>query len=366
MKKSLFALAALTAIAGAAQAQSSVTLYGALDGSVQYINNANAAGQTALGYVDSAITSSVWGLKGSEDMGGGQKAVFNVEGDILTNNGTTDARGIFRRQANVGVSDAKLGEVALGLKTNPLIAAHGALMPLGGNSVSTVAAAANGYAQFFTRNAVTYTSPVIASTQAQLQYGFANDVSNNVDGRVLAGNITYTGIKNLTVRVAGQKIDQGGAATGAASYATSTGGVQAPVGDQVSYLAGASYKLGNATLAAGWVHNAVGGYTINNAQFGLGYQVTPKVNVGASYHVNTAGSSLINAQARYSLSPRTTAYAQLGYASNSTTGDGMTPAGGATAAFGRYLSVWNASGVGSSAVNDKNTTAIGLGLIHTF
>jgi predicted porin len=92
MKKSLFALAALGAFAGAAQAQSSVTLFGTLDAGVQYISNGGIAGNAtapcvAVGtgnssthvtlpgpntgsnfaYYDSAIASSQWGMKGTED-----------------------------------------------------------------------------------------------------------------------------------------------------------------------------------------------------------------------------------------------------------------------------------------------------------
>lgn len=67
MKKTLIAVAALSATAGAF-AQSSVTLYGILDASVGYVNKANVEGKSATYMNDSALQSSYWGIRGSEDI----------------------------------------------------------------------------------------------------------------------------------------------------------------------------------------------------------------------------------------------------------------------------------------------------------
>jgi general bacterial porin, GBP family len=83
MKKSLFALAALTAFAGAAQAQSSVTLYGILDTGVAYNNNASTAGSSTAA-VDGILNTSRWGFKGTEDLGGGLKANFVLLNHVQT------------------------------------------------------------------------------------------------------------------------------------------------------------------------------------------------------------------------------------------------------------------------------------------
>jgi len=64
MKKHLIAAAVAAAVAAPAMAQN-VTISGALDASVVAIQKANAAGNNVSGFVDSAIVSSVWGLKGS-------------------------------------------------------------------------------------------------------------------------------------------------------------------------------------------------------------------------------------------------------------------------------------------------------------
>src|SRR6201994_2396795 len=77
MKKSLLALAVLTAVSGAASAQSSVTLYGKVDLGLT-LDSGNAAGKSIR--LDSGVTGgSRIGFKGVEDLGGGMKAAFQLE-----------------------------------------------------------------------------------------------------------------------------------------------------------------------------------------------------------------------------------------------------------------------------------------------
>ncbi len=102
MKKNLFATAAFTALASLAApsafAQSSVTLYGVLDEGIDYTNNAGrgAVWEMASGYAQ----GSRWGLKGSEDLGGGMKAVFQLENGFDVSSGRLGQGGrMFGRQA---------------------------------------------------------------------------------------------------------------------------------------------------------------------------------------------------------------------------------------------------------------------------
>jgi len=141
MKKSLFAVAALSAIAGAAQAQSSVTVYGILD--VGYVGsntrhaNGTAAtvGQTPAQSVlkstgnqfgSSAQQTSRLGFKGTEDLGGGMSAFFTLE-TTVTPNGTTAFGGT--RQAFVGLNKKGLGAVSAGTQYTPIHIAVGATDP---------------------------------------------------------------------------------------------------------------------------------------------------------------------------------------------------------------------------------------------
>src|SRR5258706_3982107 len=74
MKKSLFALGVLGTFAGAANAQSSVTLYGLIDAGITYTNNQGGAKNVQA--TSGAVNGSRWGLRGAEDLGGGLKAIF--------------------------------------------------------------------------------------------------------------------------------------------------------------------------------------------------------------------------------------------------------------------------------------------------
>jgi predicted porin len=128
MKKSLFALAAVTAFAGAAQAQSSVTVYGILD--VGYVGgnerlagptiNGNAVNkQNANSFASSAQSTSRLGFRGREDLGGGTAAFFTIETQILPNSSTDGANNsVFgnARAAFVGLSQKGVGQAAIGLQ----------------------------------------------------------------------------------------------------------------------------------------------------------------------------------------------------------------------------------------------------------
>ena len=84
MKKSLFAIAAVTAFAGAAQAQSSVTVYGILDagyvGGNQRAQTTSVTGTNNNGFsITGQEATSRLGFKGVEDLGAGRSAFFTVE-----------------------------------------------------------------------------------------------------------------------------------------------------------------------------------------------------------------------------------------------------------------------------------------------
>ncbi len=124
MKKSLVALAVLAA-SGAAMAQSSVTMYGAADiwfGSVKVDDKilANANTTTTVLNTSGAATSR-WGMKGTEDLGGGLKANFDLQQGFALDSGAANGASssrVFDRQAWVGFSGG-FGEVRLGRTTTP-------------------------------------------------------------------------------------------------------------------------------------------------------------------------------------------------------------------------------------------------------
>jgi predicted porin len=137
MKKSLLALAALTAFAGAASAQSSVTLFGIVDLAARHVKNPGTAGVNTLSPSGSA--TSRLGLRGVEDLGGGMRAEFWLEGDLTADNGMA-AGQTWRRRSTVGLVGG-FGEVRLGRDYTPDFWNHTVFDPFAtagvGNSVNT-------------------------------------------------------------------------------------------------------------------------------------------------------------------------------------------------------------------------------------
>ena len=444
MKKSLFALAALGAFASAAQAQSSVTLFGIIDASVTYLQNGGAANSTtapgsdagtgnsttvAIGkggantgsnfvYYDSQIYSSQWGIKGTEDLGGGMKANFMLNGDANTNAGGSDVRGIFRRAAWVGLSGG-FGEVRLGDQANPIVTASANLFPVGGNTVNGVRTTLGYSAADNNRNAVGYFTPVFGGLQLELQYAMNNTVDAGLsDGTAMNARAFYSA-GNLEVNAAYQKRTSmsatGNAAqclatkpydgttlkevSGAApAIGTGSTTVNCPAanygGDVTGYLAGVKYKVTpTLQLGLGWAHaegdntNYIAGvnainkqaasataasiYNGNAAILGVGYQATPALLLGANYIVATTDASMYNLQARYSLSKRTMLYFQGTMAKN-----GAGTLNGSTTAYGNFMPLGGNTGTSpstqvqgfSTSAGLPNTTmsAYGVGVVHMF
>ena len=187
MKKSLFAIAAVTAFAGAAQAQSSVTVYGILDvgyigGNVRGTSAAGTAKGTYSNIGSSAESTSRLGFRGTEDLGGGMSAFFTLETGIQPTNAT--ASTFNNRQTFVGLRDKAIGAVSFGTQYTPIHTAVGATTAgqqnnMVGDVIYPIAPANNGNAGVAqtasTSNTDAYT--IRTSNMLKLQ-------SNNVAGFV--------------------------------------------------------------------------------------------------------------------------------------------------------------------------------------
>ncbi len=111
-------VAGLTGICAvsSAWAQSSVTLYGSLDAGVAYISN--VGGSSKWMEEQGNTQPDRWGLRGAEDLGGGLKAIFQLENGFYTNTGAMASSGtLFNRQAFVGLSSDQIGSLTLGHQT---------------------------------------------------------------------------------------------------------------------------------------------------------------------------------------------------------------------------------------------------------
>jgi len=118
MKKATLAVAVLAASTSAAWAQSSVTLYGIVDAAVRYTSNANSNTATKT-LTPGGMSQSRLGINVTEDMGGGLKALVNMEHRLNSDTGTV-AAGDFWRQAWVGLQSNDFGQIRLGRQYNIL------------------------------------------------------------------------------------------------------------------------------------------------------------------------------------------------------------------------------------------------------
>ena len=181
MKKSLIALAVLAA-SGAAMAQSSVTLFGVVDAGVGRVSS---NGVSVTGVSRSGLATSRLGFRGEEDLGGGLKAGFWLEGGVLNDDGGSGFN--FQRRSTVGLSGA-FGEVRLGRELTVGYVNSTAADVFGDNGVGAsigknlfVSSAAGAVNAIDTRksNMITYLTPAnLGGFYGQLQYSFGEAASN--------------------------------------------------------------------------------------------------------------------------------------------------------------------------------------------
>lgn len=111
MKKALIALAVLGLTGGAAVAQSSVTLFGVIDADIKVVKT---GGLTVKKLDSSGLNTSRFGVRGTEDLGGGLKAGFWLESQVDTDTGVAGGGAAFwGRRATISLA-GDFGEVRLG------------------------------------------------------------------------------------------------------------------------------------------------------------------------------------------------------------------------------------------------------------
>jgi predicted porin len=314
------ALSGLMFVVGA-HAQSSVTLYGLVDGGVLYLsktqNSTGGNGGKLFGFTDSGQVPSQFGVRGTEDLGGGLSAEFKLESGIsIANGGFNDSNGnFFGRQAYVGLAGA-FGEVKAGLQFSPFFNTLFALDPVGmSNFGSGLLIYANNIATTgaFNSNALSYTSPLIAGLRGSVMFALGGEAGNFSAGRQYSAGLSY---------------QWGGLSVDAAFYDGNPGGtVQTVPPSTVGFegrMIGAAYTFGSLTAKASFTNYKVMGNGMNNNVYagGLDYALTPAVDVnGGVWYVSnrddTSSHSLMGSLgASYFLSKATTLYAQVGVVNN--------------------------------------------------
>lgn len=306
MKKSIVALAVLAA-SGASFAQS-VTLYGLADvwfGTVKTETAGVSASTTQL--TSGGVSSSRWGMKGSEDLGGGLKANFLLEQGFTLDDGKAKGTNqAFERQSYVGFSGG-FGEVKLGKvwtayddvsgASNGMFDS-GALAPMNVIFESVMYSANPG-------NTIYYATPTMG--------GFGAAVSYSLDEAAAGG----TAVTSLNVTY--------GAGPVAVQFGYQNEDLDAGNNDTKYMRLGGSYDLGMAVAKAtyGKVSNVgnVNGADTSEYQLGVDVPVSSALTVSASYAKSddnaAAGdqtSKGYGIAAAYTLSKRTFLY--TGYTNN--------------------------------------------------
>jgi len=132
MKKSLLALAVLGAYAGVASAQSSVTIFGIVDLSINQIKNGDSK---TTSMQSNQLNSNRLGFRGFEDLGGGLGAGFHLEGGMSNENGSQTSGFNFARKSTVSLISQRGGEIRLGRDYVPTFSNLGAFDVYGANGL---------------------------------------------------------------------------------------------------------------------------------------------------------------------------------------------------------------------------------------
>jgi predicted porin len=195
MKKTLLAAALTLGFAGVAQAETSVTLYGIIDTGIGYqkVEGQNGVDAKKTGLVNGVQSGSRFGLKGSEDLGNGLRAVFVLESGFNSSNGFSGQGGrLFGRQATVGLAGDAWGQLDLGRQTN--IASKyfaGVANPFGdafGQAGVTTTFGAASTARW--DNMVMYQTPSFSGFQFGVGYSFNTGTTNSGDDNSTGTNDT--------------------------------------------------------------------------------------------------------------------------------------------------------------------------------
>lgn len=346
MKKLSKVICAGFAIAPTFAFAQSVTLYGVVDNGVEYVNRVGADhhGLVRMNNLSGTVPSR-WGLRGTEDLGGGLKSAFVLESGFAPDSGVSNqASRLFGRQAWVGLS-SPWGQVALGRQYSMLFWATLDSDTLGPNTFGT--SSLDSYmANPRTDNAISYKGTFGGLTLGAT-YSFGRDAApagapcageNPGDHNACREWSALVGYdtSNWGVFAAYDSL-RGGA--GAAGGLTTSG-----MKDDRFSLSGYT-NIGKAKVGGGWIRRDNNGNAVTPRSDlwygGMSYAVTPAFSVDGEllylrYHNSSNRAWLYAARANYAFSKRTTIYTTAGFIDNGgqlalSVSSGATPAATPTA-----------------------------------
>jgi len=354
MKKTLIALAATATTAAFAQ----VTLTGNLD-QTAYSQGA------AAGMASNANSSSLIKFSGSEDLGGGLKASFNLIGDLnlqkgsigstttgaATSSTTTAQPSLFNRGANVALESASMGTLIIGRQNNAWWETGGNFSTsnsnsFGSNNLTAMQSGAVSAAVTLQPNSITTASYGLSNFNTNT----SNDGNTGTSPFVFATGMSYTtptwnGLSGKVVQST-SNFNDGGNSTGysyslnygngplqiayasSALNGTTTGVITGDIiGAWTQTLMAGSYSFGDFKVTAltnksAFKGSAVGLDDTTLASVGLNYRVNPALDVSVAFstltndETTTYKTTHSGITARYNVSKRTTVYGGWGMANN--------------------------------------------------
>ena len=316
MKNILATVAAVALISGTAQAQSNVQVYGAVDIGVDYVNHSGPQDSNVLRLDSGTLYGNRLGIRGTEDLGGGMKALFDAESGFTMNTGaSTQGSLLFGRQLFVGLQN-QLGTLTMGRQYTIDLD----LAPYHAN----VASRANNFTGLShwvdhladrVDNALKYQSPKLNGFTFAGQYGFGGVSANSAAKRTLNAGGNYS--------------------KGPLSLGATYLSINDAYGNRLTAVAvvDGQYAFGPATVHLAYTNThgtaantlcfstcaARPNQVVRTYEAGVDYQATPVIRfyAGGAYsrlNKDLAGNAYqLNLTAFYALSKRTEVYALAGY-----------------------------------------------------
>lgn len=334
--------------AAGAFAQTSVTLYGVADVGVEFVNHAGAGDNTSVRMQSGNLSGSRWGLRGSENLGGGLSAVFALESGFNVDDGRSgQGNRLFGRQAWIGLSGA-YGTLSLGRHNTPMYDFGVQYDPMGISTRYSIGVQDSTF-QSRADNSIKYagkfgpvTAKLMYSTGADGVAGVNGEVPGNYKvGREFGGSLAY----------------ESGPLAVAVVYDELNGNTVATDDSKTRKVAvAANYKIGSVKPYLGYRYarfmTTPTSQTTNLYWAGAQWDLTPAWSLtGAAYYQDFRNSGadpwLFVVSADYSLSKRTDAYLNLAYTRNKEGSDLGTGGFGTTVA-------------------GKNQTGVLVGVRHKF
>ncbi|SAK98458.1 outer membrane porin OpcP [Caballeronia calidae] len=318
MDKRIFGIAAMSLFAGAAHAQSSVTLFGIVDEGINYISNDH--GHSNWTNTSGVLQGSRWGLKGAEDVGGGLKVVFWLESGFSAANGSLALNRMWARQSWVGLSSANYGTLTFGRQYESIV---DYVQPV--NSGNVYIGVGHPFDNddlinsFHINNSVKYASPDFRGFTFGGLYGFGN-AATNADG-------SGSGFGSNRAWSLGTAYQNGGFQFGAGYFRLSTPnenavgaiqgdylnlsttsalgplGLTTPVKRQENIAAGVSYKVNAVKLSFVYSHSRFDtnndSLKFSNYDVNVGYFFRPDIFFGGSYVFTDGNLKASGAEPKY-------------------------------------------------------------------